>query len=160
MCVCSLNYPACKAHAPCYIDVWGFSTFLAFFDISYTRRFSERRLSQICEKRHYLRDVCQSVRPSVRPSVHPHGTTRLPVDGIHEIWYLSIFGKYVEKIQVSSKSDKNNGYFTWRRNTYLIISRSILIRIRNISGKSLEKIKTHILCSITFFFSKIVSIMR
>jgi len=27
---------------------------------------------------------------------------------------LSIFRKYVEKIQVSLKSDKNNGYFTWR----------------------------------------------
>jgi hypothetical protein len=29
----------------------------------------------------------------------------------HEIWYLSIFGKCVEKIEVSLKSDKNNGYF-------------------------------------------------
>jgi hypothetical protein len=27
---------------------------------------------------------------------------------------LSIFRKSVEKIQVSLKSDKNNGYFTWR----------------------------------------------
>jgi hypothetical protein len=34
----------------------------------------------------------------------------------HEIWYLSIFRgkKSVEKIQFSLKSDKNNGYFTWR----------------------------------------------
>ena len=30
----------------------------------------------------------------------------------HEIWYLSIFRKSVEKIQVSLKSDKTNGYFT------------------------------------------------
>jgi len=29
----------------------------------------------------------------------------------HQIWYLSIFRKYLEKIQVSLKSDKNNGYF-------------------------------------------------
>jgi hypothetical protein len=35
-----------------------------------------------------------------------------PVDGIHEIWDLGIFVKYVEKIQVSSKSNKNNGYFS------------------------------------------------
>ena len=27
---------------------------------------------------------------------------------------LSVFRKYVEKIQVSLKSDKNNEYFTWR----------------------------------------------
>jgi len=32
----------------------------------------------------------------------------------HEIWYLSIFRLSVEKIQVSLKSYKNNGYFTWR----------------------------------------------
>jgi hypothetical protein len=30
----------------------------------------------------------------------------------HEIWYLSTFGKPVEKIQVSLESDKNNRYFT------------------------------------------------
>jgi hypothetical protein len=32
-----------------------------------------------------------------------------------EIWYLNFFRKYVEKIHVSLKSDKNTGYFTWRR---------------------------------------------
>ena len=31
---------------------------------------------------------------------------------IQKIWYLSIFRKYVEKIQVSLKSDKNKGYCT------------------------------------------------
>jgi hypothetical protein len=29
-----------------------------------------------------------------------------------EIRYLSIFLKFVQKIQISLKSDKNNGYFT------------------------------------------------
>ena len=32
----------------------------------------------------------------------------------HEISYLKIFRKSVEEIQVSLKSEKNNGYFTWR----------------------------------------------
>ena len=32
----------------------------------------------------------------------------------HEIWYLRIFRKSVEKINVSLKPDKNYGYFTWR----------------------------------------------
>jgi len=36
----------------------------------------------------------------------------------HEILYLSIFRKSVEKIQSSLKSDKNNGYFT-RRHLYI-----------------------------------------
>jgi hypothetical protein len=49
------------------------------------------------------------------PSVRQHGTTRLPRERLDKIWYLSFFRKSVEKIQVSSKSLKNNGYFTWRR---------------------------------------------
>jgi hypothetical protein len=32
-----------------------------------------------------------------------------------ETWYLGLFRKSVEKIQISLKSDKNNVYFTWRR---------------------------------------------
>ena len=35
--------------------------------------------------------------------------------------------------------------------TFLFIYRSILLRIRNVSDKFVEKIKTHILCSITCF---------
>jgi small-conductance mechanosensitive channel len=34
---------------------------------------------------------------------------------VHEIFYLNIFRKSVEKISVSLKFDKNNGRFTWRR---------------------------------------------
>jgi hypothetical protein len=32
----------------------------------------------------------------------------------HDIWHLRNFRKYVEKIQASLKSGKNNRYFTWR----------------------------------------------
>ena len=35
--------------------------------------------------------------------------------------------------------------------TILIISRSVLLRMRNVSDKAVEKLKTHILCSVTFF---------
>jgi len=44
-------------------------------------------------------------------SVHPHATTQTD---FHEIWYLSVFQKSVEKVKVSLKSDKNNRFFTWR----------------------------------------------
>jgi hypothetical protein len=60
--------------------------------------------SQNCEKRlltSYL-------------SVCLHGTTRLPMDEFSWNLILGIFRKYFEKIQVSLKSDKNNGYFTWK----------------------------------------------
>jgi hypothetical protein len=46
--------------------------------------------------------------------------------------------------------------------TCMIWCRSILLRIRNFSDKVLEKIKSHVLCSITFFFffSKMVTFIR
>ena len=52
---------------------------------------------------------------SVCPSVRPHGTTRLPLGGFSwNLIFEDFFLKSVEKIQVPLKSDKNNGYFTWR----------------------------------------------
>jgi len=38
--------------------------------------------------------------------------------------------------------------------TVLIISRSLLLGMRNVSDKFGEKIKTHILCSVTFFANR------
>ena len=70
----------------------------------------------------------------------------------HEIWYLCIFQKIVEKIQFWLKSDKNNGHFRWRPLDIFIVSRSDLLRMRNVSDKFVEEIKTHILCWTTFFF--------
>jgi hypothetical protein len=34
---------------------------------------------------------------------------------------------------------------------FMIISRSVLFRMRNVLNKAVEKVKTPILCSITFF---------
>jgi hypothetical protein len=77
----------------------------------------------------------------------------------HDIWYLSIFGKSVEQIQVSLKSDNNNGTLHKDLCTFMIISRSILLRMRNVSDKSCtENQNTH------FMFNnvspKIVPFMR
>jgi hypothetical protein len=68
----------------------------------------------------------------------------------HEIWYFIIFSKSVEKIQVSLKSNNNNGTLHEDLCTFMIISRWILLRMRNFQTKVVEKTKTHILCSITF----------
>ena len=72
----------------------------------------------------------------------------------HEILYLSIFWKSIKKIQVSLKCNKNNGYVTWRPICIFIIAHWILFRMRNVWTKVVEKVKTQILCSITFFFFK------
>ena len=49
---------------------------------------------------------------SVWLAVCPHEISLLTLKDFHETLYLSIFGKSVEKIQVSLQSDKNNGYTT------------------------------------------------
>jgi hypothetical protein len=38
----------------------------------------------------------------------------------------------------------------------MIISRSVILRIRNVSEKVIEKIKTHVLCWKAYFFSRAV----
>jgi hypothetical protein len=52
----------------------------------------------------------------------------------HEMLYLSIFRNPVQKIQVTLKSDKNNGTLHENRYTFLIIFCSILLRTRNTGG--------------------------
>jgi hypothetical protein len=61
---------------------------------------------------------------------------------------LGIFKVPAEEIKVSIKPNKNNGYCTWRQ---IYDSDHISFRLGNASDKFVEEIKTHILCSKTFF---------
>jgi hypothetical protein len=60
-----------------------------------------------------LGHVCPSVRMEQLCS---HWTD------FNEIWYLNIFRKSAQKIQMSLKSANNNRYFTWRP-TYIFLLR-------------------------------------
>ena len=73
----------------------------------------------------------------------------------HEISYLSIFQKRVVKIQVSLKSDKNNsGTLHEDQYIFLIISRSVLLRMGNVADKICgENQNTHFMFSNFFFFN-------
>jgi hypothetical protein len=53
-----------------------------------------------------------------------------------EIWYLNILLKSLRKIQLSLKSTKITGTLHGDQNTFLIISRSFLLRMRNVADKS------------------------
>jgi len=64
---------------------------------------------------------------SVRLSVRMEQRASHWID-LHEIWYLSIFRKSVEKIQVALKSDKNEDQYK-----FFIISHSVLLRMENVS---------------------------
>ena len=70
------------------------------------RRSFFRRFRKIAKSDYSLRHVRTSVRMEQLGS---------DWTDFHEIWYLSIFRTSFGKIQVSLKSDKNNGCFTWRR---------------------------------------------
>jgi hypothetical protein len=98
--------------------------------------------SKNCEKR-LLASSCLSV-------VSPTGRTRLTWTDFHEISYLSIFRKSVAKIQVSLKSDKNA--LNEDQCTFMIISRSVIFGMKNISDKSFrESRNTHFMFSYFFF---------
>ena len=109
-----------------------------------------RRARKTAQSDYQLRHVGPSVRPSACNNSVPLWTD------FHEILVFENFSKSVEKIQVSLQSKKNNGTLHEDQYTLLIISRSVLLRMRNVSGESCKKIKTHSLCSVTFSFPKIV----
>jgi len=71
----------------------------------------------------------------------------------HKILYFSIFRKFVEGIQVSLKSDKNNsGTLHVDQYILFIISRSVLLRMRNVSDKSCRENQNPHFAFINFFF--------
>jgi hypothetical protein len=72
--------------------------------------------------------------------------------GFHKNWYVSIFWKSVEKMQVSLQSDNNNGTLHADLRTFMIyFFMEFFLEWENFQTKPVDKIKTHILCSITFF---------
>jgi len=93
-----------------------------------------------------LRKATISFVMSVSPSVGMEHLGSHWTD-FHENRYFCIFRKSVDKIQVSLKSDKNNGTLRGDLRIFMKISRAILLRKRNISERC-RKNQTHILCSI------------
>jgi hypothetical protein len=88
---------------------------------------------------------------SVRLSVRMEQLDSLCTD-FNKIWHLSVFIKYITKIQFSLRI---TGVLHEDQYTFFIINRSIYRRMRNVSDKCCrEKQKTHLI------FSRIVSLMR
>jgi hypothetical protein len=71
-----------------------------------------------------LRQATISVIVSLSLSVPPHGTTRFRLDGFSWNLMFYYYRKSVEKNQVSFKSEKNNGYLTYRA-IYRVIKKSL-----------------------------------
>jgi hypothetical protein len=67
---------------------------------------SELCLGAFAKLRKAKNILVMSARPPAWEKLGSHWTN------FHEIWYLIIFRKTFEKIQLSSKSDNNNRHFT------------------------------------------------
>ena len=66
-----------------------------------------------------------------------------------EILYLNVFRKSVEEILVSLKRDRTS-ILLEDQYTFVIVSRPVLLRMRNVSDKSCRDIKKHISYSVNF----------
>jgi hypothetical protein len=115
-------------HLPSYGPAWCVKIFVCC------------RFSKNCEKRQFA--SCLSVRMEQLGS---HLTD------FHEILYLRIFLKSVEKIQVSLLSDRNKGHFSWRPINLLIISCSFPLIMKNVSNKICRENENSYFCSVIFF---------
>ena len=95
---------------------------------------------------------CLSVRPFVRPSILKKQLGSHWTDS-HWIWCWSIFRKSVQRVRASLKSGESNEYFAWGP-IYLFWSylAQFFFDLDMFQPNVVEKIQTHILCSITFFF--------
>ena len=107
---------------------------------------------QTCEKR--LLASFPSERPSVLPSVCLSAWNNSAPTGEILITFdiLILFRKSVWKIEFFLlKSDKNDGYFTRRSFHVYDYLADFFLEGDLFQIKVVEKIKTHILCSLTFF---------
>jgi len=96
---------------------------------------------------YYFRLVCLSVRTPAWNNSASNGR------GFHEILYLGVFFKSVKKIQVLLKYEIILGTLHEDRCTFCIISRSVVLTMRNISDESCRQNQnTHFVFS--KFFSK------
>ena len=99
-----------------------------------------------------LRKATISFVVSVRTSVRQHGATWFPLDGFSWNFIFEDFSKICPENSNFIKSDKNNVYFTWRPICVYVISRWILLRMKNVSGTRVrENLNTHFMFS-NFFF--------
>jgi hypothetical protein len=71
-----------------------------------------------------------------------------------KLMFRFFFQNMSRKIKVSLKSEKKTGTSREDVFAFMTICHWILLRIRNVLDKTVEKIKTHILLSKLFFFQK------
>ena len=110
--------------------------------IKFNKPHAVRNLSPFLGAFEKLREATINFVTSVRPSVHMEQLGSHWTD-FHEILYPSIFRKSVQTVQVSLKSDTNNGYFP-RSSIYIYDTFSLSSSQNGVTHKSCrENQNTH-----------------
>ena len=87
-------------------------------------------------------------------SFSPHGTLWLPLEGFSLFLFWPFFKRSVKRILVLLELEKNDRYFTWIPIcTFMLVFRWILLRMRNVSGKSCRENQKRFYFKL-FFFQK------
>jgi len=96
---------------------------------------------------------CAKATISCVMSVRPYGTIRLRIEEFSLHLIFVYFSKICRENSGFIKSDqKKPALYMTNRYTLITICRSVHLIMRYVSDKILEKIKTRIFCSVTFFF--------
>ena len=103
----------------------------------------------LCAFDHYFRHVCLSLYPSVGP----RGTIRFPPNGFS--WNV-IFQYFSKKLRYNSwvfkVGQEYRVLYTKTNNHFWSYLAHFFLEWEMFKTKFVEKVKTHILCSVTFFF--------
>jgi hypothetical protein len=115
-----------------------------------------RRVRKITKSDYWFRPVCPAVRPSARWDISAR-TVRILIT--FDIWVF--FENISRNFKFNSNLTIMNMHFTWRRMVCAcMISRSLLLRIRNFSDKSCRASQSAQFIFGSFFFPKILPFMR
>jgi hypothetical protein len=117
-----------------------------------------RSVRKFSRSDHQIRYVCLSVCPSIRPYAWKNSASAGQIFIKFEIWGL--FENLSRKLKFYQNVARMTGTLHEDESTFIIISRCILLRMGNVSGKNYRKKLKHIWCSITFFLTKIVQLVR
>ena len=149
---------------PCFVTSYNLVEIQTLGE-TYCLHFTRDR--KIAKYNYWLRHFYLFARPYVCPyfcpvflSVCPYETTRSPLDEFSwNMWFEYFFLKSIEKIRVSLKSNRNNGYFTWRfMNVYDLSLNSL--QSEKCFRQTLYRKSKHILCyKICFLITSVLWIM-
>ena len=101
-----------------------------------------RSVLKIAINDYYFRHVGLSVRPQ--------GTTRLSPEGFHNFYISVFFENPLRKFKFHWTLTRITGNLHEYLRTFMIITRSIIPKIRNVSDKSCRENQNTVLCSVTF----------